>query len=420
MNDMRLPVFRPGRAAGTDGGGVKPLRVLHIYRTYFPDPPGGLQEAIRQIALSCSERGIESRIFTLSPTPEPELVSLPEAQVVRARSWAAPASCDLGGPRSLLRFRALERWADVLHFHFPWPFGDVLRMLGRRNKPAVMTYHSDIVRQRYLGMLYKPLMRRMLDSMDAVVATSPTYAHTSPVLGTMVKKRRLHAIPLGIGDYASATPTSNDAALLARFGLDDDCAGAPVFLALGVLRYYKGLHTLIEAAGDVPATIVIAGSGPEMERLRALAVKHRADRVVFAGQVSDAEKVALLRRCRALVLPSHLRSEAFGMVLVEAAMFGKPMVCCEIGSGTSFVNEHGVTGFVVPPEAPTEMAAALRQLLADSALATRMGKAARERYLRLFSGTALGKAYDDLYREVAQTHYAAHRVIGAGATEGAC
>ncbi|WER45188.1 glycosyltransferase [Cupriavidus sp. WKF15] len=413
------PAFSP-RRAGAGGAAARPLRVLHIYRTYFPDPPGGLQEAIRQIALSCSERGIESRIFTMSPTPEPQLVSLPEGQVVRARSWAAPASCDLGGPHSLLRFRELERWADVLHFHFPWPFGDVLRMLGRRNKPAVMTYHSDIVRQRYLGMLYRPLMRRMLDSMDAVVATSPTYARTSPVLGAMVKKGLLHSIPLGIGDYANTTPTSNDAALLERFGIDDDCAGAPVFLALGVLRYYKGLHTLIEAARDVPARIVIAGSGPEMERLKALAVQHRAERVVFAGQVSDAEKIALLRRCRALVLPSHLRSEAFGMVLVEAAMFGKPMVCCEVGSGTSFVNEHGVTGLVVPPEAPVELAAALRRLLADSESAAKMGEAARERYLRLFSGAALGKAYDDLYRKVAQTRYVAHRFTDASGAEGSC
>jgi rhamnosyl/mannosyltransferase len=102
-----------------------------------------------------------------------------------------------------------------------------------------------------------------------------------------------------------------------------------------------------------------------------------------------------------MVLPSHLRSEAFGMVLVEAAMFGKPMVCCEVGSGTSYVNQHGVTGFVVAPEQSKNLAGAMNALLSDDALAAAMGSAARERYETLFSGAALGKAYSALYQEVA-------------------
>ena len=121
---------------------------------------------------------------------------------------------------------------------------------------------------------------------------------------------------------------------------------------------------------------------------------------MFAGQVSETEKVALLRQCRALVLPSHVRSEAFGMVLVEAAMFRKPMVCCEVGSGTSFVNKHEETGFVVPPESPHDLAMACNNLLNDKAAAIRMGVKARARYKKLFSGVALGRAYADLYREV--------------------
>jgi len=123
--------------------------------------------------------------------------------------------------------------------------------------------------------------------------------------------------------------------------------------------------------------------------------------VIFAGRVTHDEKVALLRSCRAMVLPSHLRSEAFGMVLVEAEMFGKPMICCEIGSGTSYVNEHGVTGFVVPPEQPDALAEAMRALLVDDALADRMGQAARARYEAMFSGPALGDAYRSLYRGIA-------------------
>lgn len=104
---------------------------------------------------------------------------------------------------------------------------------------------------------------------------------------------------------------------------------------------------------------MIAGSGPEGEHLRRLSAETHVDNIVFAGRVSDVEKIALLKRCRALILPSHLRSEAYGMVLVEAAMFGRPQVTCEIGTGTSYVNVHESTGFVVPPESPCALADAM-------------------------------------------------------------
>lgn len=375
------------------------MNVVHVYRTYFPDPPGGLQEAIRQIALATRGCGVEPQIFALSPTPEPACIERDEGRVVRARSWAAPASCDLGGVGALQRYREIVDWADIVHFHFPWPFADVLHLLGRTRKPAVMTYHSDIVRQKLLGAVYGPLMRRTLKAMSAVVATSPTYARTSPVLTANVSPRQLHTIPLGIADYRDAPR---------RLALDRArpelaaLAGKPFLLALGVLRYYKGFHTLIDAAVRIGAPIVIAGSGPEQERLHAQAERLGARNVVFAGQVSDDEKIALLAGCRALVLPSHLRSEAFGMVLVEAQMFGKPTVCCEIGSGTSYVNQDGVTGYVVQPECADALAEAANSLLTDDGLAARMGDAARARYDRLFSGGALGQAYGRLYREVAQ------------------
>ena len=375
------------------------MKVLHVYRTYFPDPPGGLQEAIRQICRGIRQFGVESRIFTLSPTPYPAEIEAPEGRVVRSKSWAAPASCDLGGLDSLMKFRALARWADVIHYHFPWPFADVLHALGGSPKPAVMTYHSDIVRQRYLGEVYGPLMRRTLRSMAALVATSPTYAQTSPVLTQHVAPERVRMIPLGIEDFNTAAPDlAEDARLLKRFHLPD----GPFLMALGVLRHYKGLHTLVQAANKIHSTLMIAGSGPEGPTLKKLAGELGVTNIVFAGQVTDAEKVALLRNCWGLVLSSHLRSEAFGMVLVEASMFGKPMICCEVASGTSYVNLHGTTGLVIPPEAPDSLADACNTLLADVARARAMGAEARTRYETLFSGAALGRAYSALYREVVQ------------------
>ena len=371
------------------------LRVLHVYRTYFPDPPGGLQEAIRQICLATSALGIEAKIFALSPQPDPHSINAPEGEVVRARSLIAPASCDLGGVDAFRRFRKLLTWADVVHYHFPWPFADVLQQLAGSGKPSVMTYHSDIVRQKLLGVFYAPLMRRMLKAMSAIVATSPAYAKTSVVLNSSVVGSRLRVIPLGIVDYrGEAAGRSDD--VLSRLPIGDQ----PFLLSLGVLRYYKGLHTLVQAAKAISGTIVIAGSGPEEVALKNLAQSLGVSNIIFVGQVNNIEKIALLNRCRALVLPSHVRSEAFGMVLVEAAMFGKPMVCCEVGSGTSYVNLNDETGFVVPPESPDKFADACNRLLKDEVLAMKMGDAARVRYEKFFSGDALGLNYVNLYNDV--------------------
>lgn len=372
------------------------MKVLHVYRTYFPDPPGGLQEAIRQICRSVQPFGIENTIFTLSPDPMPAVIERPEARVVRERSWAAPASCDLGGPAAFVRFRSLAREADVIHYLFPWPFADVLHRVAPAGKPAVLTYISDVVRQRWIGRAYSPLMWRTLAGMRAVVANAPAYAQTSPVLSDEAVRDRLRVIPLGIDERSY--PERGDDAILSRLHLRDD---EPFFLFVGVLRYYKGLSDLVRAAGGVGAKVVIAGSGPEGRALRSLVASTGARNVIFAGQVSDAEKVALLRCCRALVLPSHLRSEAYGMVLVEAAMFGKPMVSCEIGTGTSFVNAHGETGIVVPPGRPDALGEAMNRMLADDAYVARLGGGARLRYERMFSGEALGRGYAQLFREVA-------------------
>lgn len=377
------------------------MKVLHVYRTYFPDPPGGLQEAVRQIARATARESVKSRIFTLSPRPAPEVIERPEGRVVRCRSWAAPASCDLGGPAAFSRFAELARWADVIHYQFPWPFADLLHRVVRPAAPAVMTYQSDIVRQRWLGRLYTPLMQRTLRDMAAVVATSPAYARTSPPLAAMADSGRLRVIPNGIDEasYAEALAAARDIDIAQRYGL----VAGRYFLFVGVFRYYKGLHILLEAARHAGVTIALAGEGPERAALELQAAGMPPGRVRFLGQASEAEKCALIRDCRALVLPSHLRSEAFGMVLLEAAMLGRPMISCEIGTGTSFVNAHEETGLVVPPEDPIGLAGAMLRLKKDEALARRFGESARRRYEQLFSGAALGQAYGDLYRRVLKT-----------------
>lgn len=362
------------------------MRVLHVYRTYFPDSEGGIQEAIYQICDAVRPHGVTSTVFCLSPQPEAALISIKDIEIWRSRSFAAPASCDLGGPDAWRLFSRLAKTHDVIHYHFPWPFADLLHLTVRPKTRAVLTYHSDIVRQISMGKLYAPMMWAMLQSMEKIVSTSPIYTRTSPILTDDRVKDRVCTIPLGMKD------------LYLKEYHDTPASREPYILFLGVLRYYKGLDSLIKAAHKVRGKIIIAGAGPEETKLHNMTRLLGSNNIEFRGRVSDKEKRRLLAGCLGLILPSHQRSEAFGMVLIEAAMLGKPMISCEIGTGTSFVNIDGETGIVVEPNNPAALADAMNRLFDDGALASQYGSVARERYKKIFSADALGRAHAALYR----------------------
>ena len=284
--------------------------------------------------------------------------------------------------------------ADIVHYHFPWPFMDLLHVLHPPGKPTIVTYHSDIVKQKLLLRLYKPLMHRFLSNVDRIVATSPNYLESSETLQRYRDKTEIIPIGLDEADYPRA-PEELKGRWKARFP-------KPFFLFVGVLRYYKGLHTLIEAAKDVDADILIVGEGPVEGELKAQAVRADLTNVHFLGAVSDLDKAALLELCTTFVFPSHLRSEAYGLSLVEAAMFGKPMISCEIGTGTSFVNKDGETGIVVPPEDAGALAGAMTLLSKDGGVSDSCGKRAALRYTNELRADLMVTRYLNLYQTFAQ------------------
>ena len=158
----------------------------------------------------------------------------------------------------------------------------------------------------------------------------------------------------------------------------------PFFLFLGVLRNYKGVDTLLKAARGLNSKLVIAGDGPEFASLKSNAVALGLENVYFTGRITEDDKAALLELCQGLVLPSHLRSEAFGLVQLEAAMRSKPLICTELGTGTSFVNEHENTGLVVPPKNVDALRNAMNFMVYHPKIAARMGEEAHSRFTELF------------------------------------
>lgn len=348
-------------------------------------------EVIRQLALGHRAWGVDSRVLCLAHDASPTLLDRPEAAVFRYPTTVDLASSPMS-LRAMAAFPEHARWADLIHHHFPWPFGDLLHFTGGRSKPVVVTYQSDIVRQRWLFALYRPLMYRFLNRVDAIVATSPQYVATSDVLRRV--KAPVSIIPNGVDE--STLPEPPEAALtLARSRF-----GSGFVLFVGALRYYKGLDVLLSASSRLDVPILIAGDGAESARLAKRVAAESLANVRLLGAVSDEDKACLLRLCRAFVFPSHLRSEAFGISLLEAARFGKPLISCEIGTGTSFVNVDGETGLVVPPGDVSALAAAVRLLCRDEALAARLGQGARKRFELMFTAQRMASSYFDLYRQV--------------------
>lgn len=357
---------------------------------------------IRHLSNATGALGISNTVLALDKKPVSGFLDQ-GIKVVQAREDFSIASTGFS-LQSVGLLRELASEADVVQYHFPWPFMDVAHFLAGVNKPSLVTYHSDIVRQKVLLQFYKPLMKTFLGNVDAIVATSPNYLKTSLVLQQFRAKTTV--IPIGLDE--SLYPRPNDGAVAGwrqRFG-------GRFLLFVGVLRYYKGLHILLEAAKGTDIPVVIVGAGPVEDSLLRQSANGQLGNIHFLGAVSEQDKVDLLQACYGVVFPSHLRSEAFGISLLEGAIFGKPLISSEIGTGTSYINVHQETGLVVPPSNPASLRKAMRLLWDDASLAASLGSTARARYEELFTAEKMGRSYAELYDRLASTGHVSQSLFG--------
>jgi len=255
-----------------------------------------------------------------------------------------------------------------------------------------VTYHSDVVSQKRLLVLYKPLMKHFLNNADIIVATSNNYVNSSNNLQKY--KEKVKTIAIGINKKSYSLPTKEELVKIKNL------VGKDFFLFLGSMRKYKGLNFLLNALKDTNLKCVVAGSGPELKKLKKLAKNLKLKNITFLGRVSDSEKASLIELCRAVVLPSHLRSEAFGVALLEGAMYKKPLISTELGTGTNYVNIDGETGLVVPAADADTLRKAMLLLDGDKDLSKNMGQAAFRRYNKLFKGSLMGVQYCKIYRSL--------------------
>ncbi|MCU0502464.1 MAG: glycosyltransferase [Anaerolineae bacterium] len=355
------------------------MKILHVYKDYFPIL-GGIENHVRNLAEGQAQCGHQVTALVTHPDSLRTNVAVEDGvRIIRAGRLATVAST----PLSLaLPWQLLREQPDVVHLHFPYPVGEVSQWLLRRGRATVLSYHSDIVRQAGILRFYRPLLLRVLAAVDAILIGSPPMAGSAYLAAHQAK---LHLIPYGIPLARFKTrPTADELARVRQSYLPQPAASAsaelPLLLFVGRLRYYKGLDYLIRALPEIPARLLVIGVGPMEAEWKALAEACGvSDRIVWGGEAPDADLPALYHLADLFVLPASHSSEAFGLVQVEAMAAGVPVVCTELGTGTSYVNQDGVTGRVAPPRDPAALAAAISELLADPSARTAMSAAARAR-----------------------------------------
>ncbi len=368
------------------------MRLLHIYKDY-PPVIGGIEHHLRDLAEGLADRGHVVTVLVASQDRQTTIEERPGLTIIRAARTTHAASTPLS--LAMLRLARTLPNIDIVHLQFPYPPADLAAMLVPGHPRLVISYQSDIVRQQTLLRFYQPLLERTLARADRILASSPAYIASSPFLRRCATK--CSVVPLGIDPTRFEKADSGRiAAFRGRFG------PSPVALFVGRLRYYKGLHVLLEALHNAPqVTLAIGGTGPEYPRLLAQAQQLGiAERAHFLGDVPDADLAALHRAVDFFVLPSHLRAEAYGIAQLEALASGLPCISTELGTGTSWVNQHGETGIVVPPNDPQALALALNTLASDASLRERYGAQACQRVQQFFTIDRMLDGVEAVYREL--------------------
>lgn len=366
------------------------LKVLQVGK-YYPPVRGGIETHLELLSEGLQEK-VDLKVIVANEAKH-DLEEIVNGVAVRRMGTFLKAA---GAPFCPGLRQALRHSdADIVHIHTPHPTALLTYLLSGCQGQLVCTYHSDIVRQKYLGKIIEPLQDLAFRRAGAIVAASPNLIESSPVLSR--HRARCEMIPFGLDIQPFNHP---DAALVAS--LRAQFAG-PIALAVGRLVYYKGFEFLVRAMAQVPEpmSLLIIGDGPLRGKLQTTIDELGLhERVHLLGNVTDT--VPYYHACDFFVLPSIARSEAFGIVQLEAMACGKPVINTQLTTGVPFVSPDGESGIAVPPADANALAAAIRTLVSDQTTRRRLGAAGRRRVEEKFTVARMIESMLALYHRIAK------------------
>jgi len=366
------------------------MKILQINKLYFPWV-GGVEKVVQQIAEGLDKKNdFEIEVLCCDHKKKGKEEIINGVKVHRASSlgifWGLPISFGF-----FRLFKKLSKEVDIIDFHQPFPLGDLAIFLFKPKAKLVVHYHSDIVRQRVFNFLVRPLINHTLKKAKKIIVSNPNLVKNSPYLQKFQEK--CEVIPFGVD--------------LAKFEKFDEREVENLkkkynnfVLFVGRLNYYKGVRYLVDAMKRVETNLVIIGDGPQKnfleKKIKKLGIE---EKVFFLPFMERKELINFYKSCKVFVLPSIFKSEAFGLVLIEAMAAGKPVISTELGTGTSFVNQDGVTGFVVSPKDNKSLVSALKKIIENKNLTQEFGQNAQKRVRKEFSLEKMLKRTEKIYQE---------------------
>lgn len=349
---------------------MKKVKVLQVNKLYYP-VTGGIEKVVQQIAEGLNDK-TDMKVLVCQEKGRSKKEIVNGVRVFRAGSlgilFSMPISLSF-----FLQFKKLAKYQDVIQFHYPFPLADLACILSGYKGKVVIWWHSDIVRQKKLMKLYRPLMEKFLQHADVIIVATEGHIKGSDYLPRY--RDKCVVIPFGVDRnvieksekyFQSISVTSKSFVK---------------FLFVGRLVYYKGCKILLEAFSQVEgARLTIIGKGEMESELKEMSRKLGiSDKVKFLGQVSENELNQAFEECDIFVLPSIEKSEAFGLVQIEAMAYGKPVINTNLPSGVPYVSLDGLTGITVPSNNVEALRSALIWMITHEEERLQMGLKARKR-----------------------------------------
>lgn len=363
----------------------KSLKILQVNKLYYPTT-GGIEHVVQQIAEGLNDK-VKMKVLVCRDKGKAVDETINGVDVHRSASCGIISSMPVSAA-FLKDFKRMSLQNDIIQIHMPFPLADLACFLSGYRGKVILWWHSDIVRQEKLMVLYYPLMKWLLNRADSIIVATKGHMKASRYLKNYEKK--CIVIPFGLEKEILDRGKSS----LERFNsiLQVSTAqpsGSHIikYLFVGRLVSYKGCDILIKAFSRLPSgQLTFVGDGVLREELEVLAQDcNVADRVSFLGSINKERLYQEYETCDVLVLPSVQRSEAFGLVQLEAMAFGKPVINTRLPGGVPYVSRHKVTGLTVEPGNVGQLAKAMWYLDIHANERLKMGLMARKRVEEKFT-----------------------------------
>lgn len=363
------------------------------------------KEGLSETGLSevgLSEEGVECDMMCAASDGRrrrgTEVIRLnPHGRILCHRTLIEAAKTTIA-PSMVTRLRRIAKDYDIIHIHHPDPMAAMaLRLSGYKGK-VVLHWHSDILSQKALLRFYLPIQNWLIKRADTIVGTTPVYLAESPYLQGVQEKCR--CIPIGIEPVISDSAREQE--------IRNEYSGRRIIFSLGRLVEYKGYRYLIEAAKylDDSFMILIGGGGPLRESLqREIDELGVGRRVKLLGKVPQEDLASYYGACELFCMSSVMKTEAFGIVQIEAMSAGRPVVATKIPeSGVSWVNEDGVSGINVAPRDSKAIAKAILTITDNEATWKKFSAGAAKRFAENFTKEKMISRCLNIYAETLSLH----------------